>query len=70
MVWTAGGGVSVLRTDGTWQTFNSGNSGLLYDYVGAIAIDKTGNKWFGSVGADSRQWTEHGQDIMVVHFRD
>jgi cell division septation protein DedD len=32
----------------TWTTYYTGNSGLVHNYVQAIAIDAQGNKWFGT----------------------
>ncbi|HUT03104.1 MAG TPA: hypothetical protein VM163_04350 [bacterium] len=52
-----GGGVSVLRCDGSWRTYNS--------LVNAIAIDAHGNKWFGTNRGVSvlhpygRRWTTY-----------
>jgi len=48
--WIEGGGVS--KFDGiNWVTYNSENSGLTLNLVGAVAIDSKGNKWFGTNGA-------------------
>ncbi|MFP4040367.1 MAG: two-component regulator propeller domain-containing protein [Desulfosudaceae bacterium] len=41
------GGISVF--DGNdWTTYNTGNSGLVTDYVEAIALDAAGHKWIGT----------------------
>ena len=42
-------GGSVSRFDGSnWQTYTPTNSGLVANTINAIAIDKSGNKWFAS----------------------
>ena len=43
-------GVHVLSPEGTWQTYNTSNSGLANNQVYTIAIDQQGNKWFGTDG--------------------
>ena len=45
MVWDRRG---VSKFDGTnWTTYTT-SDGLVGNYVRAIAIDKEGNKWFGT----------------------
>ncbi|HPG41837.1 MAG TPA: two-component regulator propeller domain-containing protein [bacterium] len=39
----------VFKYDGSsWTNYNTENSGLLFDYVTSLAIDKKGRKWFAS----------------------
>jgi hypothetical protein len=37
--------------EGTWTTYKTSNSGLASDDVNAIAIDREGNKWFGTLAS-------------------
>jgi len=46
------GGVGVLRTDGTWTTYNE-NSGLINDKVNEIGMDLSGTLWVGTEGGIS-----------------
>lgn len=48
-VWigTYGKGVSKF-TGSTWTTFNTGNSGIGYNYIEGIMADRNGNIWFGA----------------------
>jgi len=43
-----GGGVTVLRNDGTFKNFKAENSGLISNYVGSVAVDRDNNKWFAT----------------------
>jgi hypothetical protein len=56
--------VSVLRADGSWQIYNTSNSGLARDDVYAIAVDAAGNKWFGTI-AGASVWFG-GADYAIV----
>jgi ligand-binding sensor domain-containing protein len=42
--------LSVLAPDGSWTTYTSEDSGLLNDYVNALAIDEAGRVWVGTDG--------------------
>jgi ligand-binding sensor domain-containing protein len=46
-----------------WTSYNTSNSGLVYNRVNAIAIDATGNKWFGTWRGvskfDGTNWTTY-----------
>jgi ligand-binding sensor domain-containing protein len=46
-----------------WTTYNTSNSGLASNEVFAVAIDSSGNKWFGTGGGVSRfdgvNWTTY-----------
>jgi ligand-binding sensor domain-containing protein len=48
------------RSKSNWITYNTSNSGIASNYVKAIAIDASGNKWFGtSLGGskfDGKHW--------------
>jgi ligand-binding sensor domain-containing protein len=48
---------------GTWTTYNTSNSGLVDNFVMAIAIDSSGNKWFGTYNGvskfDGTNWTTY-----------
>lgn len=46
------GGVGVLRTDGTWTTYNE-KKGLINDKVNDIGIDNSGTLWVGTEGGVS-----------------
>jgi len=39
----------VLAPDGTWTTYTSANSALVGDWVKAVAIDKQGRVWIGTL---------------------
>lgn len=41
------GGVGLLRTDGSWTTYNE-RSGLINDKVNAVAVDANGTLWAGT----------------------
>jgi hypothetical protein len=41
-------GVTKLAADGTWTNYNTTNSGLVDEWIPAIAEDVHGNMWFGS----------------------
>jgi len=47
----------------TWVTYDTSNSGLAHNSVLAIAIDASGNKWFGTAGGvskfDNTNWTTY-----------
>jgi hypothetical protein len=43
-----GGGLWKFDGNSTWINYNTGNSGLPYDYVNCIAIDQSGTKWIGT----------------------
>ena len=39
----------LVKFDGNnWKVFTESNSGLPYDRITTIAIDKSGNKWIGT----------------------
>jgi ligand-binding sensor domain-containing protein len=46
-----------------WTTYNASNSGPANNQVAAIAIDGSGNKWFGTPGGvskfDGTNWTTY-----------
>ncbi len=52
------------KFDGTnWTTYNTKNSGLAENGINAIAIDSSGNKWFGTWNGvskfDGTNWTTY-----------
>jgi ligand-binding sensor domain-containing protein len=54
----------VSKFDNTnWTSYNTSNSGLANNRVIAIAIDASGNKWFGTEGGvskfDNAKWTTY-----------
>jgi ligand-binding sensor domain-containing protein len=56
--------LATLGTAQKWTTFDTANSGLAGNSVIAIAVDKQGNKWFGTDGRgvskfDGATWTTY-----------
>lgn len=59
---TSGGLVRIDKSSGDPTFYNRSNSGLPYNFVFSIAIDESGNKWFGTYGGclarfDESNWS-------------
>ena len=58
-----GGGLWKFDGTSTWTNYNTGNSGLPYDYVSCVKIDQSNNKWIGTTQGgmakfDGTTWTQ------------
>jgi len=42
------GGTPHNKSDDTWTPYTTSNSGLVFRYVSAVAVDQAGNIWFGT----------------------
>ena len=49
-VGTQAGVLMIAPSDQTYMQYTSANSGVAYNYVRCVAVDKAGNKWFGTLG--------------------
>ncbi len=67
-VGTSGGLVKIDKTTGNTIFYNHVNSGLPDNYVGEIAIDSSGTKWFGT-GGDIAAFNENGFTSVIVHIK-
>ena len=42
------GGTPHNKSDDTWTTYTTSNSGLVFNKISSVAVDQAGNKWFGT----------------------
>ncbi|GEM_PF-5679350 len=67
---TNGGVVHYNLADGRKEYFNKANSGLIFDNVEAVYIDRQGNKWFctfdGVSRFDGTNWVSFDKDNMGI----
>lgn len=67
---TTGGAVRYNKSTSVVDNFNKANSGLPHNWVTAVAVDKSGNKWFGTWGGlakfDGTTWTTYNISNSVL----
>ncbi|MFH1714814.1 MAG: two-component regulator propeller domain-containing protein [Elusimicrobiota bacterium] len=70
VLWFGSDGKGIVKYDGSvWTTYNKSNSQLTSDYVSAIAVDASNNKWIGTDDKlnkfDGANWVSFSSPTIV-----